>query len=287
MVKITLPMMLLAAAGSSCVMAFTPPALMSRLAAGKAGMCATGGLRSGVRMMALPEGWQQVKDPASGDFYYYNANTGATQWEAPAALATSAARAAPAKSVAPGAGKFPAGTKFDVKEFEATGRIVPLEDQGEPRGANPLLKVASAGMGLIKPLFAAEASLQAAALGGIAKVSADDVVAEIEAQKQQSPCLIYTYKLSPFSSEALALLEASGYQYTNIELGLEWFTLGGRASQTRVALAGMCENGATSLPKIFIGGKSIGGASGFSALASLVDDGKLEPMLKAAGVPKK
>jgi len=55
---------------------------------------------------------------------------------------------------------------------------------------------------------------QAAALGGIAKVSADDVVAEIEAQKQQSPCLIYTYKLSPFSSEALALLEASGYQYT-------------------------------------------------------------------------
>jgi hypothetical protein len=60
MVKITLPMMLLAAAGSSCVMAFTPPALMSRLAAGKAGMCATGGLRSGVRMMALPEGWQQV-----------------------------------------------------------------------------------------------------------------------------------------------------------------------------------------------------------------------------------
>jgi glutaredoxin len=49
----------------------------------------------------------------------------------------------------------------------------------------------------------------------------------------------------------------------------------------------MCENGATSLPKIFISGQQIGGASGFSALAALVDEGKLEPMLEAARVPKK
>jgi len=55
---------------------------------------------------------------------------------------------------------------------------------------------------------------QAAALGGIAKVSIDDVAGEIEGLKQANPCLIYTYKLSPFSTEALALLDASGYQYT-------------------------------------------------------------------------
>ena len=60
MVKIALPTMLLVAAGSSCAMAFTSPALMPRLVAGKAGTCTTRGLRSGVRMMALPEGWQQV-----------------------------------------------------------------------------------------------------------------------------------------------------------------------------------------------------------------------------------
>jgi len=234
-------------------------------------------------MMSLPAGWQKVKDPSSGDFYYFNEKTGVTQWEAPAA---SAAPVAKGKAV-PSSAQPASGTKFDVKEFERTGRIVPLENQGETRYGNPLLKVASAGMGLIKPIFAAEATLQAAALGGIAKVSIDDVAGEIEGLKQANPCLIYTYKLSPFSTEALALLDASGYQYTNVELGLEWFALGGRGSQTRVALASMCDNGATSLPKIFIGGKPIGGASGFSALAELVDDGKLEPMLKAAGAAKK
>ena len=68
----------------------------------------------------------QVKDPASGDFYYYNKKTGVTQWEAPPAPKAAAAKAAsPAKTA-----KAAAGAKFDVKEFEKTGRIVPLEDQG-------------------------------------------------------------------------------------------------------------------------------------------------------------
>merc|ERR1712205_228903 len=147
----------------------------------------------------------------------------------------------------------------------ARGSCVSMMAEDAVRKANPALKVASAGMGLIKPIFAAEAKLQGQLLGAIAQVSMDDVVAEIEEAKAQNPCLIYTYKLSPFSTEALALLDASGYEYTNIELGLEWFVLGGRGSQTRVALAGMCDNGASSLPKIFIGGKPLGGASGFSA----------------------
>jgi len=230
--------------------------------------------------MALPEGWEQVEDPSSGDFYYYNKNSGVTQWDAPAAAASSKPKSTKGNVV----------TGFDVKEFERTGKIVQLEideNQEEPRNANPVLRIASAGMGLIKPLFVAEASLQAAALGAIAKVSKDDVIAEINENKQQNACVIYTYKLSPFSSEALALLEGSGYQYTNIELGLEWFALGGRGSQTRAALAGMCENGASSLPKIFIGSKSIGGASGFSALADLVEADELVPLLRAAGAVEK
>jgi len=47
----------------------------------------------------------------------------------------------------------------------------------------------------------------------------------------------------------------------------------------------MCENGATSLPKIFIGGKCIGGAGGFSALTDLVEKDELQGLLKAARVP--
>jgi len=45
MVKSVLPMLLLAAASSSCVMAFTSPAVMPRLGAGRAGMCANRGVR--------------------------------------------------------------------------------------------------------------------------------------------------------------------------------------------------------------------------------------------------
>ena len=31
----------------------------------------------------LPEGWQEVRDPASGGVYYYNASNGASSWERP------------------------------------------------------------------------------------------------------------------------------------------------------------------------------------------------------------
>ena len=44
------------------------------------------------------------------------------------------------------------------------------------------------GMGLIKPIFAAEAKLQGQLLGAIAQVSMDDVVAEIEEAKAQVRC---------------------------------------------------------------------------------------------------
>jgi len=284
------PLLLLAAASLSCVEAFSNAPAAMRFSAGNSMHAVRHARRRSSRFslmaMALPQGWEQVKDPSSGDFYYFNENTGVTQWDAPAAAASSMDAPAAAASSMAKSTKGNIVTGFDVKEFERTGKIVQVEingNQEEPRNANPVLKIASAGMGLIKPLFVAEASLQAAALGAIAKVSKEDVIAEINENKEQNACVIYTYKLSPFSSEALALLEGSGYQYTNIELGLEWFTLGGRGSQTRAALAGMCENGASSLPKIFIGSKSIGGASGFSALADLVEADELVPLLKAAG----
>lgn len=149
-----------------------------------------------------------------------------------------------------------------------------------PNGA---IKVAANGMSLLKPIFAAEASLQAAVLGALAKVDGDEVKAAIEFEKKANGVLIYTYGLSPFSSEALSILEKSGYPYKNIELGAEWFLLGGEESQARVELGKEGDFG-TSLPKIFVGGECIGGCA---ELVNLVQEGKLDETMKNAKVSKK
>ena len=144
---------------------------------------------------------------------------------------------------------------------------------------NPVIKLAANGMSLLKPIFALEANLQAALLGAIFKVDKDAVTSEIETLKNENKVLIYTYGLSPFSSEALSMLDNSGFEYTNIELGAEWFLLNGEQSETRVALSKEVEGGATSLPKVFIGGECIGGCA---ELASLVESGELDGKMKSA-----
>lgn len=148
---------------------------------------------------------------------------------------------------------------------------------------NPAITTAAKGMNLLKPLFKAEAELQAAVLGAISKVDKETVIQEINGTKTQNKALIYTYGLSPFSAEAVKILEGTGYEFTKIELGAEWFLLGGKESVARVALSEMVDDGATSLPKIFIGGQCIGGCS---ALSELSESGELETLLAKAKVPK-
>lgn len=178
---------------------------------------------------------------------------------------------------------------FTSSAVNVAARGVPLmaakEAAAEPTiTPNAAIKVAANGMSLLKPIFAAEANLQAAVLGALAKVDVDAVKSTIDAEKKENKVLIYTYGLSPFSTEAIAILEESGYPYKNIELGAEWFLLGGEASQTRVELAKAVESGATSLPKIFIGGECIGG---YAELADIVSGGKLDETMKKAKVTKK
>jgi glutaredoxin-related protein len=151
------------------------------------------------------------------------------------------------------------------------------------RAPNGAIKLAGQGMGLLSPLFKAEAAVQAAVLGKVAGIDEEDVLQEIMAETKKNSVVIYTYGLSPFSSEAVAILDASGYPFKKIELGLEWFLLGGKESQTRVTLGSMVDNGATSLPKIFIGGKCIGGCS---ELAALVETDELDNLMKKARVKK-
>lgn len=142
------------------------------------------------------------------------------------------------------------------------------------------LGVGSVGMGLLKPLFAAEARWQAEALGD--ESSRAEAVAKLEAETSSAPVVLYTYGLSPFSSEAVAFLEATGCKYKVIELGPEWFLLDGVGSAVRAEL--LERTGQSSLPHIFIGGQSIGGLySGTPGLTELKKQGKLTAMLQDAG----
>jgi glutaredoxin-related protein len=145
------------------------------------------------------------------------------------------------------------------------------------KNANIVIKVVANGMSWLKPIFNAEAQLQAAILGG--SVNTADVIAEIEAETMTNKILIYTYGLSPFSTEAVAIIKSSGYEFENIELGAAWLLLGGKNSVKRVALSKYAESGATSLPKVFIGGKCIGGCA---ELSSAVESGEFEKLAKQA-----
>ena len=140
------------------------------------------------------------------------------------------------------------------------------------------------GMTLLKPAFVAEAKLQATLLGG--SVDKETVLKEIEAEVTSKPIVIYTYSLSPFSTEALAILDNTGYEYKQIELGAEWFLLGGKDSVKRLLLSEKLESGATSLPKVFVNGKCLGGCA---ELAQAVETGTFEALMaaKKAIQPKK
>jgi len=145
------------------------------------------------------------------------------------------------------------------------------------RSPNPVIKTAAKGMSILRPIFKAEAELQANALDIFRKIDRAGLAENILENKTKDEVLIYTYGLSPFSKEALEMLDASGYEYRNIELGAEWFLLGGEASATRVLLSRELQVRSTSLPKIFIGGECIGGCA---ELASLVENNELDEVVQ-------
>ncbi|KAG7348358.1 glutaredoxin [Nitzschia inconspicua] len=148
--------------------------------------------------------------------------------------------------------------------------------------ANPVINLMANGMTLLKPVFAAEAKLQASLLGsGIVE---QDVAQEIAAEVKSSPIVIYTYGLSPFSTEAVSILEKNGYDFKKIELGAEWFLLNGKDSVKRVLLSDFVDNGATSLPKVFVGGKCIGGCAD---LAKSVESGEFATLVNSGKNTKK
>ena len=118
------------------------------------------------------------------------------------------------------------------------------------------------GRGALKPLgkamealsfvFKLEAKLQAMLLGA----DDDDRAAarkDIERAISNDEIVVYTYRLSPFSGETLAVLDEVGAKYTNIVVGDEWFLLNKERSVMRSELLEL--TGQSSLPHVFIGGR--------------------------------
>lgn len=175
-----------------------------------------------------------------------------------------------------------------MKSFLASAFLVAipacsaLSGEVAPRNPSQVIKAMANGMTLLKPVFGLEAKLQAAVLGR--SVDKGDVSQEIAAEVKSNPVVIYTYGLSPFSVEAIAILDATGCNYRVIEVGPEWFLLDGKDSVKRVLLSDFVENGATSLPKIFVKGECIGGCA---ELAESVSSGQFDELMKAKAESEK
>jgi len=115
---------------------------------------------------------------------------------------------------------------------------------------------------ILKPIFKTLAPLQA---GSNRENQSEyqseiaDAKAAIEKEISSEEIVVYTYSLSPFCTEAIQVLDNLDVEYKEISLGKEWvpFLINEGGSQKRMALAEM--TGQSSLPHIFIRGKSIGG----------------------------
>ena len=112
---------------------------------------------------------------------------------------------------------------------------------------------------IIRPVFATLTKLQAGENSPNYKDQMESGRAEIEVEVVSAPVVLYTYSLSPFSSETKTLLDRLNVEYKEISLGKEWIPglINQGGAQKRAALLSM--TGQSSLPHIFVGGKWIGG----------------------------
>jgi glutaredoxin len=147
-------------------------------------------------------------------------------------------------------------------------------------------------MGLLKPVFAILTPLQARA--GVKEGDGDyegkleAAIRQVKEETTENEVVIYTYGLSPFSSEAKALLDRLEVSYTEISLGQEWLP-GLITPEGAVKRAAIFEiTGQSSLPHIFINGKAIGGLfSGNPGLVPALENGSLISLLKESQLSKR
>jgi glutaredoxin len=152
---------------------------------------------------------------------------------------------------------------------------------------NELLQFASGFvMPVLKPVFQTMTPLQAGSTQQDMSAFEEDIrraEQSINAVIRRHPVVVYTYELSPFCFEATDLLRRLDITYKEVSLGKEWIPglITEEGARLRAALLQM--TGQSSLPHVFIGGKSIGGLfSGTPGLVPALEAGKLDAMVESA-----
>ncbi|KAL7529358.1 hypothetical protein ACHAWF_002946 [Thalassiosira exigua] len=137
---------------------------------------------------------------------------------------------------------------------------------------------------LLAPLYRIATPLQAGSKRENEYEYASDVAeakAEIYEDISSRPVVIYTYELSPFCAEAVALLERIGVAHREISLGREWIPGLLTEPARRAALLDM--TGQSSLPHVFVGGTSVGGLySGSPGLVPSLERGEFVDLVEEA-----
>lgn len=143
---------------------------------------------------------------------------------------------------------------------------------------------------VMKPLMDNQAPLQeqiTRAFGSFLNMapSPAEISAEIQDTLSENPVVLYSYTLSPFSQEAVKVLESTKCIFHNVDLGAQWMLLGPRSSAIRAEIGRMW--GVTSMPQVFIGGEWVGGLFSGGAhgggLNQLIEEGRLMSMISNAG----
>eukprot|EP00899_Mesostigma_viride_P008561 jgi/Mesvir1/17706/Mv18988-RA.1 len=141
---------------------------------------------------------------------------------------------------------------------------------------SPLGKAVSSLSELVatSPLNNLKMAIAGAQAGGYDK---QNVQTLIDKHIQGSPVMVFSWSRCPFCIKAKNILNELGAKYTALELD----EMGEEGKAIRAQLAVM--TGRTSVPNIFINGKGIGGCNDGPGITTLLNQGKLVPMLKECG----
>ena len=99
---------------------------------------------------------------------------------------------------------LPVGTPVPPLAVALRVRAAHVTMMAEPKAPSTPIVAAGKGMPLLSPLFNLEAIAQAAVLH-LGSYDREAIAAEIKETASSSPVVIYTYPLSPFSSEAVSV----------------------------------------------------------------------------------